>query len=122
MSLPALQWRRPPLSAFALAQTIFLAGCCDVSSIRSESLPNGMVGQPYSFTLEHDCGDKRTWWAVRWTATGNLPPGITLSPKGVFSGTPTAPGQFNFSVELASGQYQFGVDERAFSLTVLPAN
>lgn len=119
MSLRELHAQRA-LRVFALVHSIFLAGCCDVTSIQSESLPDGVVGQSYSFALEHNCGDRRTWWDSSWTASGTLPPGLAFSRSGVFSGTPTAVGRFDISVTLISGQVAFAVDEKVVSLTVRP--
>jgi uncharacterized protein (TIGR03437 family) len=35
-----------------------------------------------------------------WSASGQLPPGITFDPTGLLSGTPTAPGDFLFTVQV----------------------
>lgn len=45
---------------------------------------NGIDGISYTYTFE--------------VSGGNLPPGITLSPSGLFTGTLTAAGQFDFTV------------------------
>ncbi len=52
-----------------------------------------------------------------WTVTaGSLPPGVNLSPSGVYSGTPTSPGSFTFSVTLTDDD---GTDTNSFTQVVL---
>ena len=48
-------------------------------------------------------------------ATGNLPPGITLTPAGFLSGTPTQPGTYSGTV---SASNFFGTVSQSFSITV----
>ncbi len=57
--------------------------------------------------------------AVSFTVvSGSLPPGITLSPAGHFSGTPTSLGTFNFTVQASDGIAP--VATAAMSIQVLP--
>ncbi|MDV8066389.1 Ig domain-containing protein [Rhodococcus sp. IEGM 1366] len=55
-------------------------------AISTTTLPAGKVGTPYSQTLTSTGGTG----AKKWTSTGTLPAGLTLSLAGVLSGTPTA--------------------------------
>ncbi|WP_458683656.1 YncE family protein [Prescottella equi] len=59
----------------------------------------GVVGQPYShaFTIT---GQPAPTVAV---TAGSLPAGLTLTPEGVLAGTPTASGQFRFTITAANG-------------------
>ena len=59
------------------------------------SLPNGVVGQTYTQTLQASGGIGPYTYAV---TAGNLPAGINLSTTGVISGTPTTPGASSFTV------------------------
>jgi hypothetical protein len=56
--------------------------------------PNGVVGQPYSWTATASCGSSCTWSAK----TAGLPPGLTFSKTGVLSGTPKQAGTYTFYV------------------------
>jgi hypothetical protein len=99
---------------------------CNVETIRTASLPDGVVGQPYSFSLEHNCLDNGLLSNPLWEVSDNLPPGITFSASGRFSGTPTQSGSFSFVVSLLvnplfSINGSTVVDSRTFSLAVRPA-
>jgi Putative Ig domain len=41
--------------------------------------------------------------SVTFSATGTLPPGLTLDPSGVLSGTPTATGTYHFTITVTNG-------------------
>jgi large repetitive protein len=53
--------------------------------------PPGETGKPYSYQLK---GREGCTPGVRFTATGTLPPGISLSSGGLVSGTPTQAGSW----------------------------
>jgi sugar lactone lactonase YvrE len=55
-------------------------------SILTTSLPSGTVGMPYAQALSATGGTSPYTWSV---AIGSLPSGLTLSPSGSISGTPT---------------------------------
>jgi flagellar hook assembly protein FlgD/PKD repeat protein/lysophospholipase L1-like esterase len=56
--------------------------------------------------------------APTFTATGQLPPGVTLSSAGLLSGTPTAAGTFTFGVTVTNA---VGTDTSGpFTVTVAP--
>jgi large repetitive protein len=89
--------------------------------IENESVTGASIGQPYSDTLTANrvtslnpptsTPDVATW-SVQ---SGVLPPGITLSPQGVLSGTPTAEGSYRFVVKAFNGSR---VDTKEYSLSV----
>ncbi|MBH0121560.1 Ig domain-containing protein [Rhodococcus sp. HM1] len=66
-------------------------------SITTASLPGGTVGVAYSQTLTVAGGTGTKTWTV---ASGDLPAGLSLSTAGVISGTPTAAGTSNFTVQV----------------------
>lgn len=67
-------------------------------SITTASLPAGTVGTAYTTTnLAATGGVSPYTWSV---TAGALPGGLTLSSAGAISGTPTAFGTFNFTVQV----------------------
>uniref|UniRef100_Q01TD0 Ig family protein n=1 Tax=Solibacter usitatus (strain Ellin6076) TaxID=234267 RepID=Q01TD0_SOLUE len=56
-------------------------------TITTTSLPNGVVGTPYTLTLAATGGTGTDSWQV---TSGALPAGLTLNTSGQISGTPTA--------------------------------
>ncbi len=61
-------------------------------SIAPVSLPGGIQGAPYLQPLQANGGTPGYSWSV---SAGSLPAGLTLSPAGVISGTPTTTVTFN---------------------------
>ncbi len=81
-------------------------------SFTSGAPPDGTVGQPYgpfAFTASGDSG-------ITYSVAGGGVPGLSLSPDGRLSGTPTQPGRFPLTVTAhgASG----GHAERATTITI----
>ena len=64
-------------------------------SIQPSSLPAATVSQNYSQTLTAIGGTAPYTFTV---SSGALPAGLSLSPAGVLSGTPSSAGTFNFTV------------------------
>ncbi|TWB07103.1 Ig-like domain-containing protein [Bradyrhizobium stylosanthis] len=62
----------------------------------SGSLSPGTVGDAYTSTQFSGAGG--TAGCCTYAASGAVPPGLTLSPSGLLSGTPTAAGSFSFTV------------------------
>jgi hypothetical protein len=65
-----------------------------VIAFTSATPPSGTVGQSYSYTYTAT-GDSGITYAV---TAGTRPPGLSLSPAGVLSGTPTTTGSFTYTV------------------------
>jgi large repetitive protein len=62
-------------------------------------LPNGNVGTTYSQAIGATGGTQPYAWSV---TAGSLPPGLTLaSSSGVLSGTPSAAGSFQFTLQVS---------------------
>lgn len=78
-------------------------------------LPLGTVGQPFIFTSTASGGSA----PYSYTVLSGLPPGLTISPVGVFSGAPTQEGTYNVLVRVqdAAG----ATVESAYVITVAPA-
>jgi hypothetical protein len=65
--------------------------------ITTTSLNDGVVGIAYSQTLSATGGNSTYTWSL---ASGTLPAGLTISPAGVISGTPTTAGNSSFVVQV----------------------
>jgi outer membrane autotransporter protein len=79
------------------------------------TLSNGQVGSFYGETIYGTGTNLPFSYAV---SVGALPPGLTLSSAGVVSGTPTADGTFNFTVQATDSQGYQGV--QAYSMVITP--
>jgi hypothetical protein len=83
----------------------------------------GVAGYTHTFTATGGVAPHT------FSSTGTLPPGLTLSPAGVLSGTPTAAGTFNFTIvatdsatgATCTGSAPFTVTVVCPTITVNPA-
>ncbi|HWQ56097.1 MAG TPA: putative Ig domain-containing protein [Bryobacteraceae bacterium] len=90
-------------------------------SIASGALANGIVGSPYTQALSASGGAPPYTWSV---TAGALPPGLVLdSARGAITGTPSAGGNFPFTLRVADSSGAFAVREHtiAVSLPSLPS-
>lgn len=103
-----IQTQRQP---FSLA-----IGCPPFSITSSSVLPPGTAGTPYAQQISTAGGQSPVSFSI---ASGTLPPGLALSASGLVSGTPAAPGTFNFTIT-AADSCTAGIqqDQRAFSMVV----
>lgn len=91
-------------------------------SILTASLPNPVAGTAYQQTLQGTGGTG----TLTWSATG-LPAGLSISPSGTISGTPTASGQFTPTITVtdslgAAASRPYGVDSATgFTIQTIPA-
>src|SRR5580693_3478849 len=109
------------LSVSVLIACFFATGL----SAQTAAIPIGdaMVGVPFSFdfgqgfselaSIFNSAGIEITF-TYSFSSSGGLPPGITLSPSGLLSGTPTTPGTFDFSFTLTFN-YTETIDGMTFS-------
>jgi large repetitive protein len=78
-------------------------------SIQNQSVPGGTIGQPYSVTftalsVTNTNPVQGSPAAVTWSVqSGNLPAGVTFTPQGLLSGTPTSEGSYQFVVKAVGG-------------------
>jgi len=82
--------------------------------ISGSSLPTGVIGAPYSQTLQAVNGTQPFNWTI---VSGALPSGLTLgAASGTISGTPTAAGTATFSVQVTDAN---GLSaQQAFTLVI----
>jgi hypothetical protein len=83
--------------------------------VGSFAVPNATVSTGYQVALQVSGGTSPYVWTL---ASGALPPGLTLAPTGVISGTPTQTGSFLFTAavnDTAQGQ----ATTSALTLTVV---
>jgi hypothetical protein len=74
-----------------------IAGSLSITN--SPTLPGGAVGVAYSQTLTASGGTQPYTWSI---TAGSLPGGLQLNAvTGAITGTPTATGSFNFTVQVA---------------------
>jgi hypothetical protein len=74
--------------------------------ITPNSLPEGQRFVPYEATIFNAVGGKPPYTWTLAPGSGPIPAGLTLSPSGTLSGTPTFPATYNFVIRLtdASGR------------------
>ena len=87
-------------------------------SVSTAVLPQGVLGKTYSESLGGAGGTGTYTWSV---SQGELPPGFTLSPDGVLSGTPTTVGTTTFKVQLANAGPPAQFTAKTFSLAIVDA-
>jgi hypothetical protein len=65
--------------------------------IITDSLPDASWEEFYSVNFQATGGNPPYMWSV---VAGTLPPGLSLASDGTFSGTPTTPGTYDFTVKV----------------------
>jgi hypothetical protein len=100
--------------------TVFPPGTLDITTL---TLPDDMVGSPYTQTLAATGGTPPYTWSI---ASGALPGGLTLA-NGTITGTPTTGGMANFAVQvvdnteaMATQSLSITTDLSVISPTTLP--
>ncbi|NTE63181.1 hemagglutinin [Agrobacterium fabrum] len=97
------------------SQSYTLAVAAPVIEINPTSLPAATYDVAYNQTLTASGGASPLDFSV---TAGNLPYGLTLSPSGVLSGTPSDAQNANFTVTASDVNGEKG--SRAYSITVAP--
>jgi hypothetical protein len=86
------------LSATSVALSLNIAAAPAIALPAPGLLSGGVIGTPYSVSLAATGGAGTLTYSI---SAGALPTGLTISPAGAVSGTPTAAGTFNFTVMAA---------------------
>src|SRR5258705_736601 len=89
---------------------------CPAIALTPASLPPGTSDTPYTGTISASGGTAPYSFAV---TAGVLPSGLTLSPLGALSGTPTVDGTFGFTITGSDADSCLG--SKAYSLFLCPA-
>jgi uncharacterized repeat protein (TIGR03803 family) len=84
--------------------------------IINTTLPADRIGIAYSQTLTASGGTPPYTWSLSGTSV--LPAGLSLSPQGVISGTPTTAGTTNFTLQVTDSASQ--ATGGAFNITIEP--
>jgi hypothetical protein len=83
----------------------------EIPIITTESLPNGVNGEYYSFQLEGEGGTPRY---INWD--GELsPPGLVINDTGRISGTPTKAGTYVFAITVGNST---GESKKSLAITI----
>ena len=85
-------------------------------TITTASLPGGTVGTAYDATLAASGGAPPYTWSI---SAGSLPAGLTLSSGGAISGTPTAAGTSNFTVQVTDSEATPATVTKDLSITIV---
>ena len=83
-------------------------------------LPSGVPNVAYSQTFNAAGGMAPYTWNVV-AGSGNLPPGLTLSPGGQLSGTPTTAGTSNFTIRAFDSSSPPQNFQKSFALSIITA-
>ena len=86
-------------------------------SITTSSLPAATTGTVYNQTLSASGGTPAYNWSLV-AGQGTLPSGLSLSSGGIISGTPSATGTSNFTVNVTDSASPAASVQKAFSIVV----
>ncbi len=84
-------------------------------TITTSSLPDGIIGVPYSQPIVAMGGSGSLAWSEVGITSG-LPDGLSLSSSGLISGTPSVAGTFSFTVEVEDSLG--ATDQQTLSITI----
>ncbi|TXI03187.1 MAG: hemagglutinin [Rhizobium sp.] len=103
---------------FSSSQAYSLTVAAPTITLSPSSLASATIGTAYSQTIGASGGTSGYTYAV---SAGSLPAGLSLSPtSGILSGTPTAGGNFNFTITATDSSRGTGpfTGSQAYSITV----
>ena len=91
----------------ALIVSLLLCAVIAPLSAQTSTFPDAALGEPYSFDIGQAFAEIQAVlqgipgvdFSFSFKVSAGLPPGISLTPTGVFSGTPTAAGDYPFTID-----------------------
>ena len=101
-------------AAGATASATFSLTITAGPAITSANLPSPFLGSTYSMQLQATGSNGPFTWTI---GSGTLPKGLTLSSTGLLSGTPVAPGTYDFTVSVADASNNIAT--MSYSLVVI---
>ena len=110
---PAYGLQHPPAQIITKAMTLVIVPTLTITT--ASPLPGAQPGTAYSQTLAATGGTS----PYTWTLVSALPAGLTLSPGGQISGTPTTAGVTTFTVEATDSSFPNFNATKAFTLSVV---
>jgi hypothetical protein len=87
-------------------------------AISTTSLPNGAQSAAYNQSCTAVGGNTPYTWSL---VSGALPAGLSLSPSGQISGTPTTSGTSNFTIQVADSSVPVQTATQTLSIAVSPS-
>jgi len=93
--------------------TINTTGCTMIT-VNPPTLPDGLLGTAYNQTITATGGTAPYTFAI---TSGSLPPGLTLASDGTLSGTPTATGNYSFTITATDANSCTGSRSYTVSIT-----
>lgn len=106
------------IAVLAIAVAVVAVPVALALDIEEGQLPDAVVGTPYSFQLEGRAGCENSYHFL--FDSGRIPPNLTVTDKGLLSGTPVEAGDFEFYVKLKD-DCNSKPSEGRFTITVLRA-
>src|SRR5215471_2726181 len=97
---------------------LYPASSGDLQIATDSGLGPGLVGAPYSQALTAGGEPGPYSWTIA-PLKGSLPPGLSLSPAGIITGTPLLAGTFTFSAQVTDSSSHAA--QKAFSIIISPA-
>ena len=96
---------------YARSGTVYFnsMGAVQPLSIKTLSLPDAATGIDYSQSLVAEGGTQPYTWKL---ASGQAPPGLTLSTSGLLSGTPVSMGEFSFAAHVTDSSDARGLPKQ----------
>ncbi len=86
--------------------------------ITTTTLPNGTRGQTYTSGLNATGADSVYTWTVE---SGSLPAGLTMTARGIISGTPTTEQTSRFTARVRAGDGQTAVHDYTITIVTAPS-